>query len=269
MRKRKGFTLIELLVVIAIIAILAAMLLPALERAREQAKRGVCMSNLKQMGVALYMYANNYEDWFPPYIQEDGIADESPGAPGDDGKSRHIYNMFLLTPTYIQNPAVFCCPSAVGNAEHWRNGRWPTPMPGNYGWLKPARSSDAKPGLTDTYDGRNITYAYRPGLRMQDIPKLNQYDVIMADRSRANRYDGQKPWYNFTLTQNDMNYLGNRYNHKWSGANALYLDGRVEWVGTDKNYNMAAIKLVGYADSTDTVAGIGLRHFGAVPWVGP
>ncbi|MEI6501577.1 MAG: prepilin-type N-terminal cleavage/methylation domain-containing protein [Armatimonadota bacterium] len=106
---KRGFTLIELLVVIAIIAILAAILFPVFAKAREKARQTSCLSNCKQMGTALRMYCQDYDERFPlaGYVIP-GF--NIPGAGGSaDGANVNMWR-FYLSP-YTKNWQIFVCPS--------------------------------------------------------------------------------------------------------------------------------------------------------------
>ena len=108
--KRRGFTLIELLVVIAIIAILAAILFPVFAQARAKARQTACLSNEKQMGNALMMYAQDYDETLPMTVYYPWCGNITPSA-----LNNPVWIDMLLP--YVKNTQVFTCPSYEGDAS--------------------------------------------------------------------------------------------------------------------------------------------------------
>ena len=101
--RRKGFTLIELLVVIAIIAILAAILFPVFARAREKARQTNCLNNVKSLGLAALMYAQDYDEILPWYVNTD--------------YTFTTMAWWVILQPYIKNTQILACPSQRGGGS--------------------------------------------------------------------------------------------------------------------------------------------------------
>lgn len=177
-RSRSGFTLIELLVVVAIIAILAAILFPVFAQAREKARQATCLSNLRQMGTALMMYAQDYDETLMP----GGVDIPCPSDLAAQGicttGTITTVSCFYLSQPYSKNNKYTVCPDIPvsdnsSNAKVKWEGRlgyamaWPVPgyATGKYSALSFVKNPATHILASDVYpDGTGLTTWYDTGI---------------------------------------------------------------------------------------------------------
>src|SRR5436853_6836692 len=137
---RRAFTLIELLVVIAIIAILAALLFPVFAQAREKARQASCTSNLRQIGMALALYVQDYDDRLPDRrdLKNTLPGGYKPWTTWPPSDPRCGWAAAVLDP-YVKNAGIWACPSvagsAMGRAVQVVQPITASPQPATYYWM--------------------------------------------------------------------------------------------------------------------------------------
>jgi prepilin-type N-terminal cleavage/methylation domain-containing protein len=225
---RYAFTLIELLVVLAIITIILGILLPAGERVRHQAYIDKCASNLRQIGLALQMYAGDNNGNYPrtrfdptymnPLVTDTGITAADPFQAGGVAFNDLTAPIFLLMKAERLQPAVLICPYNDDTS-----------------YVADSANLQGRSNFTD--EKRNLGYSFanpypgpaaaRAGYRLTN--KLPAGFAVAADRNPG--VDQMHDNVNAPTADSPTSVIlqANSNNHEKDGQNVLYGDGRVEW----------------------------------------
>ena len=224
---RPLFTLIELLVVIAIIAILAAMLMPALQQARERGRTATCINNMKQVGLAIQMYQRDFDDWSMPY--------EFLGASTTWGtgliRYKYLMPKTMICPTYDGSEDKTIPVLSLSSANEWNVSAY-SPYGYNYRWLG---------------GGQNTP-----------VPKVSSFkhsSKLLMLLTTYNNQDFRRGYYtlNSTKPSSSSSTTGIPYGRHLGWINLLYADGHT---GQHK---------VSYLDAY-TAAGFGTHSTHPVNW---
>jgi len=222
-RQAQGFTLIELLVVIAIISILAAILFPVFARARENARRTSCLSNLKQIGLGMMMYVQDYDEMYP-FSRRTFDADDT-GWGVSTGQSL-IYWFRVLQP-YVKSEQLFYCPNGSLSAPS-------NPWYGNYGlnYLISPEETGTPARMSSIASPANIYWAFDAGMWQL------QSSYLTASEVKFGRYiPGVGELRGINSSQCGTYYPEDcmRGRH-FDGVNVAFADGHVKWLKTSVMY---------------------------------
>jgi len=232
-RPRKGFTLIELLVVIAIIAILAAILFPVFAQAREAARKTQCLSNVRQIGNAYMLYAQDYDEALPQHVTERTAPSGTPDTP--EARAPYSYKTKLLA--YTKNEGIFKCPSAPA---------WPAPGPGRWFTTDYGNNHNEAnlPGASQrAWYQANPDFGFNETTTLAAISYPSRF-ILVGDAGRASGLPSRGGMYPQPWAFDDSNLADSQQQARFlarhqGGGNIAYADGHAKWTKPEKTWRSA------------------------------